>query len=181
MGLAVVPLWLALLLSGAPEGEASPPTQAKPSRAKTAAYQMGAGCCAAVACAPLTLCTPAVVGTTVAFTGEVMGARRGTLLWPILTAYGALTTSTLVVGGVFVSYSFATGAAVGQASTYSAPVLLGLLGLGAASVSASVAATVAAYQLFSEPRPAGDDEGWPGWMVPREPAPPVQVASEMRY
>ncbi len=124
----------------------------------------------AVNCAWSCLAAPAVTGLLVAFLGDMVSTKRGTVIVPLATAF-----ATALLVGVPVSLAATLGVvAVATPLARSAdPVMLNILlngitlGAAAAVGLAMSGATAGAYLLFAEDRRPGDPGGgMPGMTQP---------------
>lgn len=170
----------------------------------TGGLQVASGCVATVAtgaCASLLVVLPAgpclsgallcvglpvIVGTTETVVGNLVGARRGALLWPVLAAGGSLGLGALATLGAYLTVMVAATSGIpmsGAAASGLALVALGALVLTAVAVPLLPAF---AYGLTAEPRQPGQDEGFPdvlppGLLATEAPPQPAPLAGAMRY
>jgi hypothetical protein len=145
----------------------------------TGAAQVGTGLAVCVLCSPVLLCPGwggcihnAIVGVAAGVAepvvGDWLGAKRGTLLWPLLASMGvgaatgiASLVTFFVVGGSaeFIDPTLALGGLL------LAPAVVGLVGGGLIALVPALT-----YQFGAVDKMPGDTgEGFPGFLEPTDP------------
>jgi hypothetical protein len=177
---------MALMLSVMMQAPASPavPPADPPSEAwggfATGAAQLGTGLAVCVVCSPILLCpgwggcihnvlVGIAVGASEPMVGDWLGAKRGTLLWPMITAIGtgAVTgiTSVIVAVALGSSADFGVDPTVALSGVLLAPALIGLFGGGLIALLPMLV-----YQFGAVDKMSGDHgEGFPGILTPADP------------
>jgi hypothetical protein len=112
----------------------------------------------------------ALIAVSEVYVGDLLGKKRGAMLWPVVTGAGVLAVTGL------------TGAIVALVplGTNAPPLLAtGLqLGIAVVGVTLGIAAPIAVYQLLAEDKQAGDTgQGLPGLFEPARPMAVVAAPS----